>query len=252
MTASYEIQGRTVTLPVEVRRASSWTAQYSVPIAAAQRLVAPAGLEAAEALPGKGLASISFVRYLDGDLDAYNEVAFAIVVRRHDAEPASRLARVLEIPRGRIGVYIHQLPVNQTFTLEAGRTIWGYPKFLADIDIRSDDSGSAMCTMHHDGAHVLTLRVQGGGALPMPAKVVPTYTFMDGVVRKTEWSVLWTGGRGRRHGASLQLGNHPMSDELRSLGLPKQGLLSTSVPAMSARFHAPKVVDLPARAVAPH
>ena len=34
------------------------------------------------------------------------------------------------------GVFIHWLPVDQGFTLEAGRTIWGFPKELAEIDLR--------------------------------------------------------------------------------------------------------------------
>ena len=41
-----------------------------------------------------------------------------------------------------IGVYVHHLPVNQKFTLEAGRTIWGYPKFMADIDIVEHPGGA--------------------------------------------------------------------------------------------------------------
>ena len=32
--------------------------------------------------------------------------------------------------------YVHHLPVDQAFTLEAGRTIWGYPKGMADFTIR--------------------------------------------------------------------------------------------------------------------
>ena len=31
--------------------------------------------------------------------------------------------------------FIHHLPVNQAFTLEAGRTIWGFPKIMADFRV---------------------------------------------------------------------------------------------------------------------
>ena len=247
---TYSIHGRAVTLPVEVRRAASWTVQYAVDLAAAQRLLDPTGLQAAEALPGKGMVSLSFIRYEDSDLDAYNEVAFALVVRRHDAPPASRVARWLEVQRGRFGVYIHRLPVNQSFTLEAGRAIWGYPKFLADIDIVSDGE-SATCTLRHDGAHVLTLTARGGGVLPMPAKVAPTYTFSESLLRMTAWQVRWEGARARRRGATLALGDHPMSEEIRSLGLPKAPLLTATVPVMRARFAAPVVVKAEAEAVPP-
>jgi acetoacetate decarboxylase len=237
---SYEIQGRTVTPPVEVRRAASWTAQYLVDAADAQRLV-PSGLQVAT-LGSKAMASLSFVRYDDGDLDAYNEVALSIMVRRHDAPDGRMLRRSIEIPTGRIGVYIHRLPVNQSFTLEAGRTIWGYPKFLADISIRSNGP-AATCEMRSEGEHILTMTVPTGGLVPLPSRVVPTYTFTDALLRMTDWTVRWTGGRIRRGDAKLELGTHPMSEEIRSLGLPKRPLLTSSVPKMRARFEAPVTVN---------
>jgi hypothetical protein len=239
---SYKIGGRSVRLPVEVRRAASWTAQYLVDAVAAQRLLGASGLLVAT-LGSKAVASLSFVRYEDGDLDAYNEVALSIMVRRHNATPAAGLVRSLEIPTGRIGVYIHRLPVNQSFTLEAGRTIWGYPKFLADISIDSEGR-AATCELRHEGKHVLTLTVPNGGLVPLPSRVVPTYTFTDGLLRMTDWKVRWSGGRMRRGGAArLELGTHEMSEEIRSLGLPKRPLFTSSVPAMRARFEAPLVVN---------
>ena len=39
----YLVLGRTIALPVEVRRAAQWGVQYLVPAAAAQRLVDPTG-----------------------------------------------------------------------------------------------------------------------------------------------------------------------------------------------------------------
>ena len=42
----------------------------------------------------------------------------------------------------------------------------------------------------------------------------------------------------RMGGATLELGSHPMADELRSLGLPKKALLTTYMGKMSGRFYA--------------
>lgn len=243
---SYEIQGRTVTLPVEVRRASSWTAQYLVDAGAAQRLIEPAGLRVAT-IASKAVAVLGFVRYEDGDLDAYNEVAFSILVRRHDAPPGGGLSKALELPTGRVGVYIHRLPVNQTFTLEAGRAIWGYPKFLADIRI-AEEPHRTTCTLSHEGRHVLTLSVATRGVPLLPARVVPTYSDAGGPLRMTEWSVRWKGARNRiLGGAHLQLGDHEMCEELRSLSLPKRPLLTSFVPLMQANFQAPEVVATASR-----
>ena len=42
----------------------------------------------------------------------------------------------------------------------------------------------------------------------------------------------------RLGGATLQLGTHPIADELRALGLPKRPLASTTIAHMSATFYA--------------
>ena len=41
-------------------------------------------------------------------------------------------------------------------------------------------------------------------------------------------------------GADLTLGNHPIADELRSLGLPKRALMSAWLGHMHGRFEAPQ------------
>jgi hypothetical protein len=47
----------------------------------------------------------------------------------------------------------------------------------------------------------------------------------------------------RLGGATVRLGDHPMADDLRSLGLPRRALMTTSVGLMSATFGEPEVVD---------
>ena len=99
MTDSYEIQGRTVTLPVEVRRARTWAAQFLVDATAASLLMPP-GLSVAR-VAGRAMVIIPVARYEDGDLDQYNEVGVAFLARA--------------IGRKGVGVYIHHLPVTQQF-----------------------------------------------------------------------------------------------------------------------------------------
>ncbi|MGH2728570.1 MAG: acetoacetate decarboxylase family protein [Actinomycetota bacterium] len=239
--ANFTIQGRTLALPVEVRAARSWAATFVVPTAAAQTIVGPTGLEVAQMRKGRSIASLAFVRYEDTDLGAYDEVAVAFVVRRHDARAASAARKALEVARNQTGVYIHHLPVNHGVTLEAGRTIWGYPKFMAEIDI-AEQPRATTCTLRHDGSLVLSLTIRAG-VRPWPrVPNLPTYTFFDGVLRRTPWETTPMGTRGRVGGAALELGSHAIADELRSLGLPRRALVSTSVERISARFGAAEVV----------
>jgi hypothetical protein len=245
----WQVLGRTVGLPVEVRRAAQWGVQYLVPAAAAQRIVDPTGLEVTGPLPGRALVALAVCRYDDTDLDSYHEVAVSFVVRPHDAPPdPSALDRVREFGSGAIGAYIHRLPVDQEFTCAAGRDIWGYPKWMTTIDIDEPDPGDrrsgsgTTVRLVDDGTHVLTLTVAGGGPVRLPSQAPPSYSFRDGVLRRTPWETSADGVAGRPGGATLVLGDHPMADELRSLGLPKRALFSSSAAHMRATFGAAEVV----------
>jgi hypothetical protein len=215
--SSVTVAGRELTFPVEVREASSWAAQFPVRSDAAQRLIDHTGLRIAPVFPGRTLLTLAYVRYADTDLDAYNELGVIFLVRG---------------PRGR-GVYIHHLPVDREFTLAAGRQIWGYPKFLADVFIDEDARGST-CTLRHEGSEVLQLRVRRG-LLPVPQPALPTYTFCDNALLVTSWETAGR-ARGRPGGATLRLGDHPIAEELRGLGLPRRALASSAVARFSARF----------------
>ncbi len=248
---TWTVLGRTIGLPVEVRRAAQWGVQYLVPAAAAQRLVEPSGLEVTGPVPGRALMALAVCRYDDTDLDPYHEVAVSFVVRPHDAPPLTSAAqRTREFFSGGIGAYIHRLPVDQEFTCAAGRGIWGFPKWVTTIDI-DEPSGDGRDTagtgttvrLVDDEVHVLTLTVAAGGRLRLPAQAPPSYSFADGVLRRTLWTTSSEGSCGRVGGASLVLGDHPMADELRSLGLPKRALFSSSAAQMRASFGAAEVVE---------
>jgi hypothetical protein len=71
---------------------------------------------------------LMLMHYLDGDLGQYYEYGTNVMVNPvgSDATGLSALQSAV--------AFVHHLPVDQAFTLEAGRTIWGYPKVMADFD----------------------------------------------------------------------------------------------------------------------
>jgi hypothetical protein len=237
----YTIRGQDVTIPVAVRDASAHMASFLVSAPAAQDLIGYSGLEVAEPLPGRAVCTLAFMRYLDSDLGPYHELGVAFLVRHKGMDPASAFTKAAEVARGFLGAFIHQLPVNQEFTLEAGRSIWGFPKFLADIDL--DLAGPvARCTLRHDGDFVLSLAIRPGVQVPGRGSGVDAYSRADGVLRRTAWSMEARGTRARPGGAALVLGDHPIAKELEGLGLPRRAAFSATIDHVRMQFQAPDEV----------
>ena len=231
---TYTIQGREVSFPVVVRDASSGAATYLVPAAAARALLPGPEFELVELLPGRGLCAIAIIDYKDNDLGDYNEVSIALFVRPRGERPSiPYLGNWIDMTRGELGVHILHLPVNQSFTCEAGSTIWGYPKTVQEITFDyTSDRASARLVM--DGQHALTFSVPRGGTRTMPEREMKTWSYVDGAPHVTRAQQGAEGFGMRFGGAELTLGSGPVADQLRSLGLPRKPLMCTWM----ERFHA--------------
>ncbi|MGI9592125.1 MAG: acetoacetate decarboxylase family protein [Myxococcota bacterium] len=233
---SYRIQGREVGFPVVVREASSGAATYLVSSKAARALLPGAEFELVELLPGRAVCVIAIIDYKDNDLGDYNEVSVALFVRpRGERAKIPYLGNWLELTRGELGVHILHLPVNQSFTCEAGCTIWGYPKTVEEVEF-DYTADRASCKLVIEGKHALTLSVPRGGSKALPESEMKTWSYVDGaphVVRAQQGAE----GFGMRFGgAELTLGTGTIADQLRSLGLPKRPLMCTWMEKFHARF----------------
>jgi hypothetical protein len=237
---THVIQGRTVGFPVEVRDASSGAATYLVSSAAARRWLPGDALELVEPLPGRALLSLAVVDYRDNDLGDYHEVSVALFVRRRGASRGLPwLSSWVDLLGGRLGTYIHWLPVDQTFTCEAGREIWGFPKTVDEIEIEAGE-GRCTCTWWKEGHHVLSLSLPRGGSRSMPETAMTTYSVLHGVPHATRFVSAAEGMGFALGGADLRLGEHPVAEELRSLGLPRRALFTTWMERMRSRFDPPE------------
>ncbi len=235
---SYEIQGRNVTMPCHVRDACSATATWLVSSKAAQELLPGPELRIAEVLPGRGLLSIACIDYRDNDLGDYNEISIAFFVRRRGERPGlPYLGAMANMMRGRLPTHIIHLPVNQSFTCEAGREIWGFPKTVDEIEL--DTTGDrARCVWNKDGQNVLKISLPIGGTREFPEQTLSTYSYIDGVLHETSFTSSAENLGVRMGGARIALGAHPIADELRSLGLPKPAMMTMWLGKMRGRFEA--------------
>jgi hypothetical protein len=232
----HTIAGQTVTMPVKIRKASQHMAMFSVDADAAQRLIDYSGLQVCRYRPTKAVVVLMLMHYVDGDLGRYLEYGTNVMVNPpgSDAVPIKPGLKALQ----NAGAFIHHLPVDQTFTLEAGRSIWGYPKVLADFTVRDGHTFGFDVTV--DGQFAVGMDFKPG--LPVPAaftskpQVHPTYSHLDGVTRETAGEMTLTGVRYRPGGATVRLGEHAYGKELATLGFPKRALISSSAANVEMTF----------------
>lgn len=235
---SVVVEGETVTIPVEVRSARMIGAQYFVGASAAQQLIDYSGLSVVRQRGDKAVCSVNAVQYLDNDLGPYHEIAVAFVVHPHDAAPGDKVS--FRKPT----TFIHRLPVNQSFTCAAGKGIWGFPKWVASIDI-DDRRRSTTAVMVDDDEFVLSLEVKRS-PLPLPSQEMKMacYSWCEGVLRRTPWTTRTSRTTARIGGAVIELGSrHDMATELREIGLPKGAFMSMTTGMMTATFGLAEVID---------
>ena len=176
MTASqHTIAGTVLTMPVKIRKATQHKAMFSVDADAAQRLIDYSGLQVCRYLPGRAIVSLILMHFIDGDLGQYHEYSTSVMVN----PPGSKAAGCGRCSRR----FIHHMLVDQAFTLEAGRTIWGFPKVMADFTIRDGEQFGFDASI--DGQLVVGMEFRRG--LPVPSaftsreQVLRAYSHRDGV-----------------------------------------------------------------------
>lgn len=222
--SQHTIAGTVLTMPVRIRKADVHNAMFSVPAQAAQKLIDYSGLQVCQFRPGRAMVNLMLARYIDGDLGKYHEFGTSVMVN----PPGSNAQGFKAL--GDAAAFIHHLPVDQSFTLEAGRTIWGYPKIMADFRVR--DANPFSFDVSEGGSLIASMEF--GRGLPIPSlrprpRPLTSFTSLDGTLREVHSEMTNYGLRMRPGGVKLTLGDHPYAKELASLDLPRRAMVTTSV-----------------------
>jgi hypothetical protein len=230
--SQHTIAGTVLTMPIRIRRAGQHAAMFSVDADAAQRMIDYSGLTVCRFRPGRAAVVLMLMHYVDGDLGPYYEYGTNVMVN----PPGSNATGLRALQSA--GAFIHHLPVDEAFTLEAGQKIWGYPKVLGEFTVRNGRQFGFDVGI--DGRLVTGMEFRPGLPVPSPltsrTQVYRTYSHRDGVTRETVGESWQTGVRIRAGGVRMWLGDHPYAQELASLGLPKRAFVTMSFANVEMTF----------------
>ena len=128
------------------------------------------------------------------------------------------------------------MPVDQVFTCEAGNRVMGFPKTVEVIDATyADDEVSFR--LECDGRTAFTLALPRAAAIGPATRIeTESYSYLDGVPHATPLSMDLASGVVDVADVRIDLGDGPIAEELRSLGLPAAPDLCSWGEGLTATF----------------
>lgn len=234
-------------LPIRYYRTDCFLGMFSADYdAVAARLpserVTPVRLSATRAAIG-----VVAYNYLETGVGPYGEIGVALLCTLDKVGPPV-IPMLLETRYRRFGAFVLHLPVTTRVACAAGRTVWGYPKFVADMDFVLQPESQRVALSEGD-AEILELSVKRSGRLMVDRNPIVTFTVKDGDLLRTEVAsrTAYHVGLGRSVG-HLELGDHPVARELRALDMSATALATKSYVSHAAILPAGRVLGRADRA----
>jgi len=231
--------GVRIGLPVRYYDWSVIMAHFPVPTTTVRKLLPTNKLKPAQLMPGTAILSMVAMEYRRiADVAPYNEFGIMVPVLYEPTANIPGLPLLFPHWFKRFGLYIHHLPVTTQAAYDFGVEIWGYPKILAEISF--EDVGRVRrCRLRAEGKDIVTLEVKKLATRARPMNFY-SYTVKDGQLLRTLLQSQGQVGIARfRGGASYTLGDHPIAEELRALGMGKTAVECLYAPQVQSMLHPP-------------
>ena len=239
---SFKIDGRTLGYPTEFRDGQSAQGLFLVDAFVANALIVDSGFRVAEVAPGCAVLSLNCVHYTDTDCGTYLETAQAFFVEKVGVDigsgPARYLRTWIDVICGDIASFTWALQVDTLLAQQAGIQMWGFPKTIDHIEMDMSKNRASF-TLNMDGLNVFKYSVRAEGKITPPPLATPVYSIFEGVQQVGTLSQQYSEASYRPGGGTLQLGDHPMADKLRSLGLPKRPIIGAWTGHLAFSMSAP-------------
>jgi hypothetical protein len=199
--------GTKVALPIRYIDNRCLAATFLTDLERAARILEGTGLQAVPQEDGKAVVVYLSWEYRQTDIGPYNEVGLTILaLAPQDPAPA---------------IYVADLPVTTEAANRAGQELWGYNKFVTDIEITGE--GKQFSSIVRDPQNGLISSLQGTRGVSIPVAPTDLYSFslLQTKLVKTYVQVPTPWHASSGDGFVLRVGDstHRMATHLRTLGL---------------------------------
>jgi hypothetical protein len=230
----FEWQGHKATLPVFYYDNSSLTAIYTADTAEVKKLLPLRDMNPIEFLPGKSLVAFTAFEYRKTDIDPYNEVSIAFLVsfRKPQVPGVTALTQLL---RRCFTAYVWQLPVTTEIARAGGVDLYGYPKFIAEIEFKKGSEWWE-CSLSEKGEKILDLKGRVLRTAPARTTRYITYSVLDNIplVANVFIRPLQFGQSRNGSDAEVTLGTHRIAGQLKTIGLSERPIIYQFAPRTEA------------------
>lgn len=238
----FTIEGKELGYPTQFHDGSAAMSVFSVPSKIANEIIADSDFEVVEIAPARTALSLICVHYTDTDCGSYEEIAFAFFVKKYGGDwQLPYLGPLWDLLTGKIASHTWYLPVTTSLAEQCGIQMWGYPKTIEDIRFNIQN-GRAEFALHKSGEDILRFSVKAQGIMNPKPLAAPVYSVMDGKPYVGYLTQKFSGVGHHRSGIELVLGDHPIVEPLKRLGLPKQPLISSWMEHLEFSMSAPELL----------
>ncbi len=218
-------------LPVFYYDNTSMTAIFTASTRMVKKFLPHKDMHPVEIFPGRSLVGFSAFEYRKTDIDPYNEFSISILIS-FGKRVFPGLGILGQQRRKLFTAYVWHLPVTTEIARYGGVELYGYPKFIADINF-TKKSDEIVCTLSEKGKHILTLTGKKLSVKKGPIIRFRTYSIKNGIplVANIYTNPIEYAETMDRNSARLEIGNeHTICKELKSIELSKKPITYQFIP----------------------
>lgn len=207
-----------INLPIRYYRTDCFLGVFSADLDAVAARLPSDRLKPVRLRSNRAAVGVIAYNYISTGVGPYGEIGIAPLCTSGGFAPPL-LPALLETRNPHFGGFVLHVPVTSRIARDAGRFVWGYPKFVSDMDFDLQPEKRRV-ELSEGGAEILNLEVRHGGPIVRDRNPLVTFSEHGGDILRTEVAsrAAYHVGVGRSAG-HLELGTHPIAHELRDMNI---------------------------------